>query len=408
MDILIEEEEGRIWVAALKNGRLEGLEVEPTHEEVRWGSIYWARVKSIDASLDAAFLDLDGFNTGILYNNDTRHESDDGRIVKGGAQAIGKTYKAGDMIAVQAKSAYIPKDFDDYASSETKTPQMSMDITLPGRYIIYCPMMEINRVSTRIRDKKMRKQLLKMQDELEDINGCILRLAAANTQTDVLMREGKILSSAWEDMQEYMTGEEPGLIALGPDAIQRTLSDQAAQRIERIEVVTMEHFEEVEEWCAIFAPDLVTKIAPIELPNAAEDLALFHERDIIGQIEDLFQSYCVLPSGGSIILQGTAALTAVDVNKGGDKDSKLGTNIEAAKEVARQLRLRNCGGIIVVDFIRMNSKKEQGKLIAALEEAINDDPCTVQIHGLSNLGLIEMTRKRRTPPLDERFVGWFE
>ena len=408
MDILIEEEEGRIWVAALKNGRLHGLEVEPTHEEVRWGSIYWARVKSIDAALDAAFLDLDGFNTGILYNNDTRQQSEDGRIVKGGAQAIGKTYKAGDMIAVQAKSAYIPKDFDDYASAETKTPQMSMDITLPGRYIIYCPMMEINRVSTRIRDKKMRKQLLKMQDELEDINGCILRLAAANTQTDVLMREGKILSTAWEDIQQYMTGEEPGLIALGPDAIQRTLSDQAAQRIERIEVVTMEHFEEVEEWCAIFAPDLVTKISPIELPNAAEDLALFHERDIIGQIEDLFQSYCVLPSGGSIILQGTAALTAVDVNKGGDKDSKLGTNIEAAKELARQLRLRNCGGIIVVDFIRMNSKKEQGKLIAALEEAINDDPCTVQIHGLSNLGLIEMTRKRRTPPLDERFVGWFE
>ncbi|NCT40482.1 MAG: ribonuclease E [Alphaproteobacteria bacterium] len=408
MDILIEEEEGRIWVAALKNGRLDGLEVEPTHEEVRWGSIYWARVKSIDAALDAAFLDLDGFNTGILYNNDTRRTNEDGRVVKGGASAIGKSYKAGDMIAVQAKSAYIPKDYDDYARAETKTPQMSMDITLPGRYLIYCPMMEINRVSTRIRDKKMRKQLLKMQDELEDINGCILRLAAANTQTDVLMREGKILYSAWSEMQEYMNGSDPGLIALGPDAIQRTLSDQAAQRIERIEVVTMEHFEEVEEWCGIFAPDLVTKIAPIELANAEEDLALFHERDILGQIEDLFQSYCVLPSGGSVIMQGTAALTAVDVNKGSDKDSKLGTNVEAAKEIARQLRLRNCGGIIVIDFLKMNSKKEQGKLIAALEEAINDDPCTVQIHGLTNLGLIEMTRKRRTPPLDERFIGKFE
>jgi len=408
VDILIEEEEGRIWVAALKNGRLDGLEVEPTHEEVRWGSIYWARVKSIDAALDAAFLDLDGFNTGILYNNDTRRTNEDGRVVKGGASAIGKSYKAGDMIAVQAKSAYIPKDYDDYARAETKTPQMSMDITLPGRYLIYCPMMEINRVSTRIRDKKMRKQLLKMQDELEDINGCILRLAAANTQTDVLMREGKILYSAWSEMQEYMNGSDPGLIALGPDAIQRTLSDQAAQRIERIEVVTMEHFEEVEEWCGIFAPDLVTKIAPIELANAEEDLALFHERDILGQIEDLFQSYCVLPSGGSVIMQGTAALTAVDVNKGSDKDSKLGTNVEAAKEIARQLRLRNCGGIIVIDFLKMNSKKEQGKLIAALEEAINDDPCTVQIHGLTNLGLIEMTRKRRTPPLDERFIGKFE
>lgn len=408
MDILIEEQEGRIWVAALKDGRLEGLEVEPALEEVRWGSIYWAKVKSVDAALDAVFLDLDGFNTGILYNNDTRQKDEDGRMAKGGAKAIGKTYKPGDMIAVQAKSAYIPKDFDDYASPETKTPQMSMDITLPGRYLIYCPLMEMNRVSNRIRDKKLRKQLIKMQDELEDINGCILRLAAADTQTDVLMREGKILGAAWEEMQSYMEGNEPGLIALGPDAIQRTLSDQAAQQIDRIEIVTMEHFEEIEGWCTIFAPDLVTKIEPIELPNAAEDLALFHERDIIGQIEDLFQSYCMLPSGGNIIMQGTAALTAIDVNKGGDKKGKLSTNIEAAKEVARQLRLRNAGGIIVVDFLKMKSKNEQGKLIAALEDAINDDPCTVQIHGVTSLGLIEMTRKRRTPPLEDRFEGRFE
>jgi len=408
LDILIEEEDGRIWVAALKNGRLEGLEVEPLLEEVRWGSIYWARVKSVDAALDAVFLDLDGFNTGILYNNETRQKDAEGRIVKGGAQAIGKTYKAGDMIAVQAKSAYIQKDYDDYATAETKTPQMSMDITLPGRYIIYCPMMEMNRVSTRIRDKKLRKQLIKMQDELEDINGCILRLAAADTQTDILMREGKILSSAWEEMQSYMGGDEPGLIALGPDAIQRTLSDQAAQTIDRIEVVTMEHVEEVEGWCSIFAPDLVTKIMPIELPNAEEDLALFHERDIIGQIEDLFQSYCLLPSGGNVILQNTAALTAIDINKSSDKGSKLSTNIEAAKEIARQLRLRNCGGIIIADFLKMKSKKEEGKLIAALEDALNDDPCTVQIHGMTTLGLIEMTRKRRTPPLGERFIGKFE
>jgi Rne/Rng family ribonuclease len=116
----------------------------------------------------------------------------------------------------------------------------------------------------------------------------------------------------------------------------------------------------------------------------------------------------MLPSGGNIIIQGTAALTAIDVNKGGDKKGKLSTNIEAAQEVARQLRLRNCGGIIIVDFLKMKSKKEQGKLIAALEEAINDDPCTVQIHGMTNLGLIEITRKRRTPPLEERIVGHIE
>jgi Rne/Rng family ribonuclease len=149
----------------------------------------------------------------------------------------------------------------------------------------------------------------------------------------------------------------------------------------------------------------MTKVQPIEMDNATEDLALFHYRDIIGQIEDLFQTYALLGSGGSIIIQGTSALTAIDVNKGGSKGSNLSVNIEAAKEIARQIRLRNSGGIIVIDFIKSSSKTDEGKLIAALETAINDDPCTVQIHGMTKLGLIEITRKRRTPPLEDRFQG---
>ena len=403
MDILIEEFEGSMWTAALTAGRLEGLEVDPVDEEVRWGSIYWAKIKSIDKELDAVYLDLDGFNTGLLFNNDVRWIDKKGKVHKGGDEAIGKRFKAGDMIAVQAKTAYLPRDHDDYKAQEYKTPQMSMDITLPGRYLIYCANMDCNRISTRIRDKKLRKQLHKMMDSLEDIQGCILRMAAAHTQSDMLIREGRILKGAWEEIQSYFQGKEPGLIALGPDAIQRTLSDHAAQQIERIEVVTMDHFKHVEEWCSIFAPDLVTKIEPIELDNATEDLALFHYRDIIGQIEDLFQPYALLPGGGNIIIQGTAALTAIDVNRGGSNDSHLGINIEAAKEAARQIRLRNCGGIIVVDFLKSKDRKTQGQLIAALEEAINEDPCTVQIHGITALGLIELTRKRRTPPLEDRF-----
>lgn len=351
------------------------------------------------------FLDLDGDNTGILYNADVRWLDENGKTRKGGDEAIGKRFRAGQMVAVQAKSAYLPREDDEFTGPENKTPQMSMDITLPGRYLVYGCMMEENRVSQRIKDKVLRKQLLKMLDELEDIEGCILRAASAHTQTEVLRREGKILKGAWQEIQSYFEGSDPCLIALGPDAIQRTLSDQAAQRIEHIEIVTMDHFNQIEEWCSVFAPDLMTKVQPIELKNATEDLALFHYRDIIGQIEDLFQSYSMLPSGGNIIIQGMSALTAVDVNKGGSKGSNLSINIEAAKELARQIRLRNCGGIIVVDFLKITSKGDEGKLIAALEQAINDDPCTVQIHGATKLGLVEITRKRRTPPLEDRFQG---
>lgn len=405
LDILIEELEGSLWTAALKDGRLEGLEVDPPHEEVRWGSIYWAKVKTIDKALDAVFLDLDGDNTGILYNSDVRWVDDKGKTHKGGGEAIGRRFQAGDMVAVQAKTAYLANISDEFTSAENKTPQMSMDITLPGRYLIYCAYMERNRISQRIRDKKLRKQLHKMMDNMEDIQGCILRLAAAHTQSDVLIREGRILKGAWEEIKGYFEGTDPGLIALGPDAIQRTLSDQAGQSIDHIEVVTMDHFRHIEEWCSIFAPDLVTKIEPVELDNATEDLALFHYRDIIGQIEDLFHPYAILPGGGNIIIQGTAALTAIDVNRGGSADSHLGVNIQAAREAARQIRLRNCGGIIVIDFLKSHNRKDQGELIAALEKAIDEDPCTVQIHGITALGLIEITRKRRTPPLAQRFQG---
>lgn len=400
LDILIEELEESLWVATLNNGRLDGLEVDPAHEEVRWGSIYWAKVKSIDKAMDAVYLDLDGDNTGILLNQDVRVQNADGSFKKGGDEAIGKRFHAGDMIAVQAKTAYVPKR--SRAGYENKIPQMSMDITLPGRYLIFSATMQTNQISRRIRDKKLRQQIKVMMDEMADIQGCILRAAAADTQTDILLREGKILKSAWEQLSQHFSGEEPNLIMLGPDAIQRTLSDQANRQINHIEIVTMDHFNSVEDWCTIFAPDLVHKITPVELENAAVDFALFEYRDIVGQIEDLFQSYVLLPSGANLIIQHTAALTTIDINRSGAKDSNLVINIEAAQEIARQIRLRNTGGIIMADFLKMPNKKNEGELIAALEHAVFQDPCTVQLHGMTNLGLMEMTRNRRTLPLSDR------
>lgn len=407
LDILVEELGGNLWSAALENGKLVGLEIDPPEEEVRWGSIYRARIKTIDAALDAVYVDLDGDNTGILYNADTRHIDKDGTVTKGGAEAIGKRFQAGDVITVQAKSAYIASQSDPFTGTESKIPQVSMDITLQGRYLIYCPLMMKNRISQRIRDKKLRAQIEKMLNNLDDIKGCIVRAAAANAQTEILLREGKILKATWDQMQEHLKGSEVGLIMEGPDAIQRTLSDQAGHLIDRIEVVTMDHYNHAEEWCTLYAPDLVTKIDPLELDDASEDLALFHYRDIIGQIEDLFHAYVLLPGGGNLIIQSTAALTAIDINRGGDKAGNLAINTQAAREIARQMRLRNTGGIVVVDFLTVKDKKEEKALLSALEDAVQRDPCTVQIHGMTKLGLLEMTRKRRTPPLGERLDGLF-
>ena len=164
----------------------------------------------------------------------------------------------------------------------------------------------------------------------------------------------------------------------------------------------MERYEEVEEWCEIYAPDLVTKVHPTELPNQELDLGLFDYRDVLDQIEDLFQTYILLKSGGNIIIQETAALCAIDINRSGDTRSNLAINLEALDEIGRQIRLRNMGGMIIVDLLKMKTKKEKTKVLEVLAEIVNQDPCTVQIHGLTNLGLVEITRHRRTPALQDR------
>lgn len=404
MDILIEEYSGHLWAAALSKGRLEGLEIDPVHEEVRWGSLYHAKVLRIDAGLDAAFLDLDEQNTGILYNRDVRLTDANGKIVKGGAEAIGKALKPGDMVTVQAKRAYLSRP-DDTPGDENKIAQMSMDITLPGRYLIYCAMGGCNRLSQRIRGKDLRARLERMIESLEDMQGFILRSAAADMQTDILRREARILKEMWEQIRPALQGDTPAQIIAGPDSVQRILSDNATRAIERIEVVTMDHYTQAEDWCAVFAPDLVPKIVPVELDEGTEDLALLEYRDLIGQIESLLQDYAILPGGGNLIIQDTAALTAIDVNKGGDRRGALAVNIEAAAEIARQIRLRNLGGAIMIDFINMKDKTEKDALLDALDQEINQDPCTVQIHGFTKLGLLEITRNRRTPALHERFEG---
>ena len=400
---MVEELDGGLWVAATQGGRLEGLEVDPSAEQIRWGALYWAKVTRIDKAMDAAFLSLDGTNEGILYNADVRIlNKKTGDIIKGGAEAIGKHLKTGQMVAVQAKSGFLRHEDDFDFAREDKNTKVSMDITFPGRFLIYAPFMDGNQVSSRIRDKALRTQMMKMMKTFEPLKGLILRASSEDTQMDMLLREAKILQGIWENVQPHLTGDKPQLIMAGPDSFQRTIGDQAGRNIERIEIVTMDRFKQIEQWCEAFGPDLVPKIVPVELEDPTEELALFDHRGILGDIEDLFQEYGLLTGGGSIIIQKTSALTAIDVNRGGDDRPAMDINLEAAIEIARQIRLRNIGGIVLIDFLKFTKKSEQQRLLKALEPIFDTDPCTVQIHGITALGLLEMTRKRRTPPLSER------
>lgn len=354
--------------------------------------------------MDAAYVNLDGDNIGLLHNADVRIKQKDGTYKKGGDEPIGKLLTPGEMIAVQAKSSYIPKAPDlPEGPSGDKNPRVSMNITLQGRYVIYGAMENGNRISRRIRDDKMRTQMMDMLDSVSQEKGCILRAAAANTQTDIIRREAKIHIEAWRQIQGFFEGDDPSLIMEGPDAVQRTLCDHAHQVIDKIELTTMDHFQLIEEWCEVYAPDLVTKIVPVELPDPNMELGLYTMHGVVEQVEAVLQPYTIMNKGATLIIQETAALIAIDINRGGDDRSHLNINLDAAKEIARQVRLRNLGGIIVIDFLKMKKAADKTKLKQALEEYFDDDPCTVQFHGFTKLGLGEVTRQRRTPPLLERF-----
>lgn len=412
-DILVEELNGALWVVAVEKGRVDALDLDPQVEDVRWGSLYWAKVTRIDTRMNAAFLDLDGEAQGLIQAKDVWLEDKSGLWTANTDKKIGQVLKTGQMIIVQVKDAKLPTDpfGEEDIPIEQKASKVSMDIALQGRYLIYTPLIKGHKISARIKDVKMRAQLKDMMRGLDMLRGCILRSSAAHCQTDMLIREGNILHELWETLQTFERDSEPGLIWAGPDAIHRVLADQAAQQLRTIEVPTMENFQIVEEWCLEYAPDLVTKITAADPPENVkkmrrknqtyDDLGLFDWHDLVEQLNGLFVDYVVLPSGAALIIQETAAATMIDVNMGAAK-SAITANQDALKEAARQIRLRNIGGAVLIDPAGNINAAQRAALDKLFKAEVARDPNTVNVFGFTKLGFLECTRARRAPALADR------
>lgn len=396
LDILVEDLQGSLWVAAVEKNRVVALEIDPYLELVRWGSIYWAKITRIDSSINAAFVDMGHDIVGMLPASEVPG-------LKKGAP-IGKKLRAGQYVMVQVKSARQPQENEqgvDVRPDDVKASKVSMDIALQGRFLIYTPLSPGNRVSRRIRDPKMRKQLTTMLKDIRVVNGCILRSSAAFTQTDMLVREAKIQRAIWDSLQEFKTGEEPALLMLGPDALQRVLADFATSHVGEIQVADDERLEEAHNWCDLYAPELMSKIEDRKVTGTRNGMGLMEARDLLGQIEDLVRPYVFLDSGGTILIQETALGTMVDVNTAGGASAAT-VNHDAADEIARQIRLRNIGGAILIDFAGLKDNAAQKRISSQLLKAFDRDPCTVELHGVTKLGLFEVSRHRRTPSLMDR------
>jgi Rne/Rng family ribonuclease len=403
--ILIDRIEGQLWALAFQKekggNRLTQIEIDTDNEWVRSGAVYWAQVLRIDQSIDAAFLALDHEQTGLLFNGDAYAVQNKGK--KPTSQSIGQKISPGDMIAVQAKNGVLPP-LNSSEKQEAKVAAVSMDISLPGRFVVYAPTLDHNRISKRIRDKNTRRRLETMLEDLPTISGCILRAAALHTQTDMLVREAEILKHIWGDLHKHLGGESPFLVMNGPNAYQRVLTNLAGAPVDKIEVGTLDLFQEVEEWCEVYAPDLVTRIEPAEETPDNDLFDLFDRHDLTGQIDDLFDNYIFLKHGGNIIIEPTAAMTVIDINRGSDTRSNYAVNLEALEEIVRQIRLRNLNGIIMIDVLKMTKAAEKQKLLSKLQSWLDIDSNTIQCHGYSRLGLIELTRQSRSPSLENRYA----
>lgn len=400
MDILIEDLDESLWAVAIdKKNKIQNLEIDPFSEIIRWGSIYMARVARIDAANNAAYVDLGFGFDGFLAIKDVR--IDGAPPAKG--KKIGQVLRSGEMIMVQVKTPHNPTGQDQEDEGETKASRVTMDIAFAGRFLIYTPFSDENRISKRIENKELRDSLKAMLKDIKDIHGCILRSSAAHCQTDILVREGKILKAIWDNVILYDGEDEPTLLMLGANATQRMLGDLAAEQVGRIVVSDPNVYEDTQEWCDLFAPDLMTKIDLHEVDNTRSGMGLFEIHDLIGQFENILNPYMSLPSGGSIIIEETTAMTVIDVNSGSDKNP-LNANLEAAKEIARQIRIRNLGGIIMADFITMKTATHRKKVTETLTAALANDPCTATCHGITKLGVFEISRQRRMPTLEDKLI----
>ncbi len=395
-------------VALLTNGVLDKFEIEHKGENRMVGSIFKGRVQNLEGGLKAAFVDIGQPKNAFLHYWDMLPAANDSQVefirdnesaeqkqrkARYQAKDIPQLFPAGSDIVIQVVKDQIG----------TKGPRSTTNIALPGRYLVLMPFSGACGVSRKIEDLPERERL---KDILRSLTipegmGVIIRTAGEGKQARWFVRDLHMLLRRWQAIVEKINQPERKAVLLysEPGLIERTVRDFLTEEVDRILVDNPEDFKIVQ--------DLVGEISPrsrsrVELYN--DPIPVFERYNIERQIEQLFQRRVPLPSGGEIVIDETEALTAIDVNTGshrGGKDGKDGNyitqaNIEAVTEAARQIQLRNLGGLIMIDTIDMKNPKDRKKVYDTLREAMEGDRAKHQILPISQLGVLQMTRQRHT------------
>jgi ribonuclease G len=450
-EILINGSQRETRLAILEDDRLVELLVDRPDHRRTVGDIYLGRVDAVLPGIQAAFVDIGQEKSAFLHASDLLEPDEDddepsdedtdehevvelepaqesaeaeasssgddqkawrGRRKRGNGNGGGNEPRQREVSSRRAlpNIAEILKKGQNLVVQVTKEPistkgcRVTAQISLPGRFLVYMPFASKVGVSRKIESREERAKLREMVGRLlpADSGGMIVRTVAEGVTEENFQREVDSLLTLWKKINRKKTfvRKAPALLQRETSLTRGIIRDLFSWKVDALQVDSKELHHEIEQYLQQVDPDLMQRVHLY-----TESSPLFDKYDIESEIRDLFKARCELPTGGSIIIQPTEALTSIDVNTGrytGKKDPEktiLRTNLEASREIARQIRLRDIGGIIVCDFIDMETRANRDRVLQELRTHLGRDRARTKALAVSELGLVEMTRQRVRPSL---------
>jgi ribonuclease G len=410
-ELLINAAPRETRVAILEDDEFVELLVDRPEARRMVGDIYLGRVEAVLPGIQAAFVDIGTEKSAFLHASDlvfpdddsdrddedddsedeARDEKEEGREGRGRrskAPPIQDLLKRGQDIVVQVSKEPI----------STKGPRVTAQISLAGRFLVYMPFASRVGVSRKIGERAERQRLREQMQKLlpDNSGGIIVRTVGEDVTEETFEREMNTLMNQWKRIKRKTHFvRAPALVHRETSLTRGLMRDVFSTKVEQVTVDSRQVFNEIVEYLKGIAPELIDRVKLYE-----DVVPLFDKANIEHEIRDLFKRRCDLPSGGYLIIEPTEALVSIDVNSGrytGKRDPEktiLKTNLEAAREVARQLRLRDVGGIIVCDFIDMETKSNRDRVLQELRTHLGRDRARTKAFAVSDLGLVEMTRQR--------------
>jgi ribonuclease G len=382
-------------VALIENGILQEIHIERQAKRGLVGNIYLGKVSRVLPGMQAAFIDIGLDKAAFLHASDIITHIDQEELVNRPEQAkdIAQLVRPGQMLVVQ-----VVKD-----PLGSKGARLTTDITIPSRYMVLMPRSPHVGISQRIEDEAERERLKRAaQPYCDEDGGFIVRTAAEGAPDQALSQDAAFLRRLWDTIQKRKKGlRKVGLLYEDLNLSCRILRDFVGEPIERIRVDSRVTYEQLCEFVEEFIPELTSV-----LEYYPGDRPIFDLFDVENEVQRALDRKVELKSGGSIIIDQTEAMTTIDINTGAFvghrnlEETIFNTNIEATQAIARQLRLRNLGGIIIIDFIDMQSTDHRRRVLHSLEQALTKDRAKNSINGFTTLGLVEMTRKRTRESLE--------